>query len=181
VQYEIEVNGQVRQVVLRRIGEQFSVTVDGRELIVDAARIGADAMSLLVRDPNATASASATERTKSHDVVLTPGGAGQVSVSVGPVPLSVSLNGGRRSRSGNPGQSGGTGPERVVAPMPGRIVKVLVARGETVRARQGLVVMEAMKMENELRAARDGVVSEVHVAEGQLVDANTLLAVIASV
>jgi biotin carboxyl carrier protein len=65
--------------------------------------------------------------------------------------------------------------------MPGRIVKVLVARGETVRARQGLVVMEAMKMENELRAARDGVVSEVHVAEGQLVDANTLLAVIASV
>ena len=62
--------------------------------------------------------------------------------------------------------------------MPGKIVKVLVKPGDTVAARQGLVVIEAMKMENELRATRDGHVKDVHVAEGDLVDAGRLLAVI---
>ena len=180
MQYEIEVNGRVHRVVLRRIGEQFSVVVDGRALVVDAARIGTDTLSLLVREAVAPGSAEPTaERTQSHDVVLTPGEPGQLSVSVGPVPLSVSLNGARRARGGT-GLAAGSGPERIVAPMPGRIVRVLVGKGEAVRARQGVVVMEAMKMENELRAARDGVMSEVHVADGQLVEAGSLLAVIGS-
>jgi biotin carboxyl carrier protein len=177
VQYEIEVNGRIRQVVLRRVGDQFAVTVDGREFMVNAARVGTDTLSLLVRE--AAAGSAATERTESHDVVLAPGSAGQLSVSVGPVPLSVSLNGARRGRGGA-GQAASAGPERIVAPMPGRIVRVLVGRGEAVQARQGVVVMEAMKMENELRAARDGVLSEVHVTDGQLVEAGALLAVIAS-
>ena len=59
--------------------------------------------------------------------------------------------------------------------MPGRIVRVLVKPGDKVAARQGLVVVEAMKMENELRASRDAVVSEVRVAEGTLVEAKTIL------
>ena len=50
----------------------------------------------------------------------------------------------------------GTGPRSIVSPMPGRIVKVLVKAGDTVAAHQGLVVVEAMKMENELRAPRAG-------------------------
>jgi pyruvate carboxylase subunit B len=62
--------------------------------------------------------------------------------------------------------------------MPGKIVKVLVKAGDEVAVRQGLVVIEAMKMENELRATRDGQVKDVHVAEGDLVDAGRLLAVI---
>jgi biotin carboxyl carrier protein len=62
--------------------------------------------------------------------------------------------------------------------MPGKIVRVLVRAGEAVRARQPLVVVEAMKMENELRAVRDGIVADVPVAAGQSVDAGTLLAVI---
>ena len=55
----------------------------------------------------------------------------------------------------------GAGPQRVVSPMPGKVVRVLVKAGDEVKARQGLVVVEAMKMENELRAARDGRVREV--------------------
>jgi len=70
------------------------------------------------------------------------------------------------------------GPVTVNAPMPGRIVKVLVTVGETVAARQGLVVVEAMKMENELRSPRAGVVSDVRVAEGALVEAKAALVVI---
>ena len=60
----------------------------------------------------------------------------------------------------------------------GKIVRVLVQSGETVRARQPLVVVEAMKMENELRAGRDGTVAEVHAAEGQSVDAGALLVLV---
>ena len=63
--------------------------------------------------------------------------------------------------------------------MPGRVVRVLVAAGADVAAGQGLVVVEAMKMENELRAPRAGRVAEVAVREGEAVDAGALLAVIA--
>ena len=62
--------------------------------------------------------------------------------------------------------------------MPGKIVRVLVREGDQVRARQPIVVVEAMKMENELRAERDGTVTEILVAEGRTVDSGALLVVI---
>jgi biotin carboxyl carrier protein len=62
--------------------------------------------------------------------------------------------------------------------MAGKVIKVLVKPGDTVAARQGVVVVEAMKMENELRSPRDGMVAEVKVAEGASVDAGAVLVVI---
>jgi acetyl/propionyl-CoA carboxylase alpha subunit len=62
------------------------------------------------------------------------------------------------------------GPTHLVAPMPGLIVRVNVQEGDRVRAGQGLVVMEAMKMENELRASADGVVKRVAVGPGSAVE-----------
>jgi biotin carboxyl carrier protein len=62
--------------------------------------------------------------------------------------------------------------------MPGRVVKVLVKIGDRVKAGQGLVVIEAMKMENELRAARDGKVVDVRAREATSVEAGALLVVI---
>jgi pyruvate carboxylase subunit B len=64
--------------------------------------------------------------------------------------------------------------------MSGRVVKVLVQEGAAVVSGQGLVVVEAMKMENELRAVMGGVVTEVRVAEGALVDAGVVLLVVDS-
>ena len=65
-----------------------------------------------------------------------------------------------------------------MTPMAGRIVRVLVKPEEAVAARQPLVVVEAMKMENELRAPRAGTVAEVRVVEGASVEANTVLVVL---
>ena len=62
--------------------------------------------------------------------------------------------------------------------MPGRVMRVLVAVGDRVTARQGVVVVEAMKMENELRAPKDGVVKEVLVAPGAAVETGAVLVVI---
>jgi biotin carboxyl carrier protein len=62
--------------------------------------------------------------------------------------------------------------------MPGKVVRVLVAVGDAVEPRQPMIVVEAMKMENELRASRAGTVSEVHVREGVSVEAGAPLVVI---
>jgi biotin carboxyl carrier protein len=62
--------------------------------------------------------------------------------------------------------------------MPGRVARLLVSPGEVVAARQGLVVVEAMKMENELRAPRAGTVAEVRVRQGDAVEAHTVLVVL---
>ncbi len=72
-------------------------------------------------------------------------------------------------------QAGPAGPAPVVAPMPGLIVRVQVAAGDAVRAGQGIVVMEAMKMENELRAPADGTVRAIHAVPGTAVEKGAVL------
>jgi biotin carboxyl carrier protein len=166
VQYEIEVGGRVRQVAVHRRGSEFDVTVDGRSLRVDAARIGAKSMSLVVH-PGAA----------SYDVGFVADAAtGLLSVRVGTTHVAVAFNA-RRGRRDEAGQAA-AGPQRITAPMPGKIVRVPARAGDAVRARQTIVVIEAMKMENELKAARDGTVSELHANEGESVEAGALLAVI---
>ena len=71
--------------------------------------------------------------------------------------------------------AGPAGPAPLVAPMPGLIVRIAVAEGDTVHAGQGLIVMEAMKMENELRATGNGTVRRVTVAPGTAVEKGTIL------
>ncbi|MCC7044961.1 MAG: acetyl-CoA carboxylase biotin carboxyl carrier protein subunit [Acidobacteria bacterium] len=89
------------------------------------------------------------------------------------VDLEVAVNG-RRHSAVESADAGG-GEQRVVAPMPGRVLRVLVEPGAAVVSGQPLIVIEAMKMENALAALRDGVVHEVAVAEGVSVEAGRLL------
>ncbi len=190
MQYEIEIGGRIRQVAVTRAGEQFTVSVDGRTAHVNATRIDAHTMSLLIDDASSVASgipgtsrgaSSATAGiTGSHEVTIaTDPVTRQLTIRVGTMPISVSLNGRRRWGRKDDAGHASTGPQRIVAPMPGKIVRVLVKPGDPVRARQGLVVIEAMKMENELRAARDGTVTEVQAREAMSVDAGSVLVVIA--
>ena len=76
------------------------------------------------------------------------------------------------------GASASTGAVSVKAPMPGRIVRVLVGVGDRVSARQPVVVVEAMKMENELRSPRDGVVTQVLATPGAAVESGAVLIVV---
>jgi len=64
------------------------------------------------------------------------------------------------------------GQWRIASPMPGKVIKIVVAEGEKVRKNQTLAVVEAMKMENELKSPGDGTVKKVHAAAGDLVDTN---------
>jgi biotin carboxyl carrier protein len=70
------------------------------------------------------------------------------------------------------------GRQNLLAPMPGKVVRVLLARGDEVTLGQGVVVVEAMKMQNEVKSPKSGRVVEIRVAEGATVTANQLLAVV---
>ena len=90
---------------------------------------------------------------------------------------SATINRRRTARGGTDGDAA-DGEQAIVAPMPGRVVRVLVAAGDEVAVRQGVVVVEAMKMENELRSPKAGRVKEVSVTPGTSVDAGRVLVVI---
>jgi len=167
MQYAVEVNGRVRQVAVRRHAGALVVEVDGQPWTIDAAPVGGHGLSLLV---------SRVGRSFSHDVTLTGDVAtGITNVYLGPFVVPVALNGRRRTGRKEDGAHSGSGPQRLLAPMPGKVVRVLVKQGDSVQARQPIAVIEAMKMENELRAGRDGRVTAIHVREGASVDAGTLL------
>ncbi|HEY5675844.1 MAG TPA: biotin/lipoyl-containing protein, partial [Myxococcales bacterium] len=70
------------------------------------------------------------------------------------------------------------GKQVISAPMPGKVVKVLVKVGDEVKDGQGLVVVEAMKMENELKSPKAGKVTELHAVEGAAVESGAKLAVV---
>ena len=169
--FDIDVNGRQHAVKVERAGSRFKIESGGRVDVVDVARVDGTTMSLIVQG----------ERDCSHEVSLTDGrepGEIEVHLRAGVVQVRVAAAGERGRRARGDGLSAAAGPQRVTAPMPGKIVKVLVRPGDAVAARQGLVVIEAMKMENELRAARAGQVKDVHVADGDLVEAGRLLTVI---
>ena len=103
---------------------------------------------------------------------------GEVVVTLGGATYRVQVEeAGRRFGGGRGGAGAGAG-QRLVAPMPGRVVAVHVRVGDRVEPDAPLVVLEAMKMENEFRAAAAGVVAEVGVTVGQTVNAGDLLVVV---
>ena len=104
----------------------------------------------------------------------TPGIDGGYVIMVGLRRYLVELHDPRRwRRSGS--SIDAEGPQEILAPMPGKIVKVLVAAGQEVTRDQGLLVIEAMKMQNELRAPRDGRIERVYVKEGSGVESGARL------
>ncbi len=168
--FEVEVAGRLRKVSVEPIGPadgsggRFRVAVDDVSVELDARPTDLG-LSLITADRGVV------------DAALTglPGGEWIVEF---PHVVVGALVDGRRYRRLGADQASSSGAQRVVAPMPGRVVRVLVKAGDEVAVRQGLVVVEAMKMENELTAVRAGRVTEVAVVEGVSVEAGRLLVVV---
>ena len=184
--YEVAIGDRLRTVGIVRKGALLHVDLDGRLHVVDARRVNDSVVSLLVQLDGADAparsidAAFATHSTRSARSGQAQHVAGNFDVHLDgrtiPVQIRPAGSFGRQKKAG--AGPAGSGVQRVVSPMPGKVVRILVNAGDEVKARQGLVVVEAMKMENELRAARDGRVREVSVAEGQSVDAGTVLLIV---
>jgi biotin carboxyl carrier protein len=169
VTFDVEAGGERRTIVVRRASAGWAITVDGRAMSASVSRSGAR-WSLLYGPADMAA--------RSYEVVLERRHRGDQLVHVNGRAVRVSfVEHARRSRMGA-GSSAASAAKEVIAPMPGRIVKVLVKAGDRVAGGQGLVVVEAMKMENELRSPREGTVAAVRVSEGMSVEANAVLVVV---
>jgi len=168
---QIDVNGRPRTVDIQGSEGVFHVVIDGVDRRVDAAAVDESTFSLICLG----------ERQTSVEVGLSQTGLpGELAVHMPAGVASVRMLTGAASRFGRGGEAGAqaTGAQPVVAPMPGKVVKVLVQAGDAVKARQGLIVVEAMKMENELRSPRAGRVVQVLVVEGAPVEAGRVLVVV---
>ena len=144
----------------------YRVTIDGRERVVDARDLGQRVWSVI------------DEQGRAHLADL-DGAPGDGLVTVGGHSFPYQLVDARRAvAAGLGGRRESSGPQAVKAPMPGRVVKLLVKPGDEVTAGQGVLIVEAMKMENELKAPRAGKVAEVKVKEGQAVESGESLVTI---
>ena len=161
--FEASAGGRTVRVEIRAEGDGYSVALDGRAVAVDAVALPGGITSLLLDG-------------HSHELAVERDG-DQLRVHFPGYSVPVELTDAARSVATPVRRA--SGPVRLTAPMPGRVVRVLVAPGALVEAGQGVAVVEAMKMENELRAPRAGRVEQVAVREGQAVEAGALLLVIA--
>jgi biotin carboxyl carrier protein len=178
--FEVEVGGRLRTVSIERTdaAARYRVTVDGTPHVVDAVRVGEYGLSLLFPEKRTGVRPGPDPGLTSAELQVAPGvAAGEWLVTLDGRIAAVTVNGRRRGHAADAGAHG-HGEAAIVAPMPGRVVRVLAAAGDTVAARQGVVVVEAMKMENELRAPKAGRVKEVTVTPGTSVEAGRILAVI---
>jgi biotin carboxyl carrier protein len=164
---DVMVNGRPWKVAVEPAEQagKFTVTIKGKSRVVDASWIDADTLSLI-------------DGSKSREIRLHPrSGDGAVGVEIAAKFYDVVVS--RQKIEREPaglGTSVGLGVSQAIkAPMPGRVVRVLVAVGDHVTAKQSVVVVEAMKMENELRSPRDGVVKEILVTPGAAVESGAVL------
>ncbi len=150
-------------VAVRRIAPgRYEVALRGKVHVVDALRHDYGTLSLIVD-------------TSSYSAMLDSRGS-KVNVRLRHTTIPVEILDEKKLRMRRAvGKFTLQGRQSVVAPMPGKVVKVLVAMGDEVKEGQGLVVVEAMKMENEMRSPKDGKVVELHVKEGQAVEGNAKL------
>jgi biotin carboxyl carrier protein len=167
---------------------RLEVDVAGRPRLVTVEPLGADgdATRLALRWDDTTREVDVSALGPGRLSMILPGSGrasrgvrgdepapGDWVVAIGGRQVRARVSDGRRRRRTAASQAGGD--HAVAAPMPGRVVRVLVEPGDRVAAGQGLAVVEAMKMENEVAAPAAGVVSDVRAAPGDSVEAGGVL------
>ena|SRR5579864_4328214 len=166
MKYEIVINGARRSVEFTPQTNgtaRVTFTVDGRLIEADAIRISRGAYSVLLGGRSLEVT---TEESSDGLLVRTNGREFHVEI--------IDPRSWRRKRGAGIELEG---RQQLIAPMPGKIVRVLVAAGQQVSAGQGLLVIEAMKMQNEIRSPKSGTVEKL-AREGQTVNAGEVLAIV---
>jgi biotin carboxyl carrier protein len=143
-------------------GSSYRVTIDGVAHVVDAQGIAGNLWSVLYGN-------------ESFEVDVTTAPADEYEVLIRGDCHKFTLMNEQRRAMIRAGGKGAVGKAMVTSPMPGKVVKLLVEEGQEVGAGQGVIVVEAMKMENELKAAVAGKVKEIFVREGEVVESGAKL------
>ncbi len=160
--YEVTIGERSHRVELNRSDSGWSCKLDGRPVPLDVATTQEGVLSILVGG-------------KSYEVKQEIS-AGEASIVVGHRRFPAAVRDPRSLRSRRDAEAGTQGVRKISAPMPGKVVRILALVGEEVEASQGVVVIEAMKMQNELKAPKKGVIRKLNVSEGAAVVAGQTLA-----
>lgn len=162
--YNVTIDGRDYRVELTRDQGRWRARVNGEEVELDAVQPEPEVLSLVV---GGRALEIRRQRSDAGTYIVFEGAAHAAEVRD---PRSLRA---RRSASDSAG-----GPRKITAPMPGKVLRVLAPAGAEVAAGQGVVVIEAMKMQNELKAPKAGKVIQVLAAEGAAVNGGDVLAIV---
>jgi biotin carboxyl carrier protein len=163
MKYEVQIGGQKRVVEVFRDQEKLQISLDGELLDADAVEVAPNTFSILLNGA-------------SHEVRIAPAADGSLILHTGTAEFVAEVVDPRAWRGRRHGAMEAEGRQQIVAPMPGKVVKILVNPGESVQAGQGLIVVEAMKMQNEIRSPKSGTLEKILAKEGQPVNAGEVLA-----
>jgi biotin carboxyl carrier protein len=162
--YEILIEGKPHQLELSPVESGWNCKLDGKEYKVDAVVARRDVISVII-----DGDCYEVKREQTRD---------DLHIWVKSVRFAAEVRDPRSLRSRRAAAGDVAGPAKLVAPMPGKIVRIIAHEKDKVEAGSGLLVIEAMKMQNELKAPKKGVVTKLLVKEGTLVNAGDVLAIV---
>jgi biotin carboxyl carrier protein len=155
------IDGQESEVIVRRLDGRVFASVDGREYLLEVDELEPGLFHI-------------KSDGRVFEVYVGPNGL----TDIGGRQIEVSVRDPKRLSMSGPKGLAADGTIEIRSAMPGKVVRVLVGVGDTVAEGDGIVVVEAMKMQNELKTPREGTVREVRFSEGDTVNGGDLLAVI---
>ena len=161
--YDVTIDGKNHRLELGRADGRWSCRLDGREVEVDAVLARPDVLSLRIGN-------------QAFEVKCERVGS-EMHLWVGSERFSVEVRDPRSLRS-RARSVDDHGPRKLTAPMPGRVVRVLARQGSGVEAGAGVLVVEAMKMQNEIKSPKKGTIQRILVSEGAAVNAGDVLAIV---
>jgi biotin carboxyl carrier protein len=161
--YDVTINGRSYRLELIREDNRWSCRVDGLAVEVDAVEVRPGVLSLRI--------ANLAYEVKCERV------AGEFYLWVGSERFAAQIRD-PRSLRGRPRATDDQGPKKLTAPMPGKVVRILVAQGAEVEAGTGVLVVEAMKMQNEIKSPKKGTIQKIMVVEGAAVNSGDVLAIV---
>ena len=161
--YDIAIDGKNYRLDLNRQEGGWSCRLDGREVEVDAVLARPDVLSLRIGN-------------QAYEVKCERVG-GDLHLWVSSVRFAAEVRD-PRSLRGRVRAVDDHGPKKLTAPMPGKIVRVLVSQGDEVETGAGVLVVEAMKMQNEIKSPKKGTIQKILVSEGAAVNAGDVLAIV---
>lgn len=166
MKFEVQLTGpsgkKTRTVDLERNATGWRVMLDGQPVTADVVEVAPHTLSILLGG-------------QSYEIHVMTSPDGKLKLQTGAHEIIAEVRD-PRAWSGRHGGVEAEGRQQILAPMPGKVVRLLVKAGDCVEAGQGLLVVEAMKMQNEIRSPKSGKVERVLAKEGQPVNAGEVLA-----
>ena len=163
MKYEAEIDGRPAAIELEQSNGRVTARVGERSYEVEVIHLGEGAYLIFAGD-------------RVYEAMAWPDGSGALHINLRGRAFKAKVIDRKHLRPAT--EQGAEGKQQLTAPMPGKVVRVLLKAGDKVAAGQGVVVVEAMKMQNEIKSPKDGRVIEVRVSEGATVNANQVLAVV---